>query len=150
VAHYWDSVPKETVVSTFEVQGQVNRPRSRQRSRITNGSLLPSITDGRSAWVRRCKDVIEAHTSDLGGSASMAELSLIRRAAVLTTELEMLEAKFAAAGQANQPDLDAYIRGSGCLRRLLESVGLQRRQKNVTPSLSEYLKMKATDIEAAE
>jgi hypothetical protein len=62
----------------------------------------------------------------------------------------MLEAKFAAVGQANQVDLDAYIRGSGCLRRLLESVGLQRRQKNITPTLSEYLKMKATDIEAAE
>jgi hypothetical protein len=149
---YWDSVPKETVVSTFSVQGQINRPRSRQRSRITNGSLLPSITDGRSAWVRRAKDVIEAHIGDLGGEAncSTAERSLVRRASVLTVELEMLEAKFAAVGQANQVDLDAYIRGSGCLRRLLESVGLQRRQKNVTPSLAEYLKMKATDIEAAE
>ena len=139
-------------MSTFSVQGQINRPRSRQRSRITNGSLLPSITDGRSAWVRRAKDVIEAHIGDLGGEAncSTAERSLVRRASVLTVELEMLEAKFAAVGQANQVDLDAYIRGSGCLRRLLESVGLQRRQKNVTPSLAEYLKMKATDIEAAE
>ena len=62
----------------------------------------------------------------------------------------MLEAKFAAAGQADAASFDLYVRGAGHLRRLLESVGLQRRQKDVTPSLSEYLKMKATDIEAAE
>ena len=56
-------------------------------SRVTNGSLLPSITDGRSAWVRRCKDVISAHLADLGGedATSAAERSLVRRAAVLTT-----------------------------------------------------------------
>jgi hypothetical protein len=142
VAQYWDRFPRKTVVSTFAVQGQVNRPRSRQRSRITNGSLLPSITDGRSAWVRRCKDVIAAITSDLGGSmnCSFAELSIVRRASVLIVELEMLEAKFAALGQANQVDLDAYIRGSGCLRRLLESVGMKRRLIDRTPTLSDILR----------
>jgi hypothetical protein len=67
------------------------------RSRITNGGeLLPGV-DQRSRWVRRCKDVIAAHISDLGGTdnTSAAERSLIRRAAVLTTELEQLEARFA-------------------------------------------------------
>jgi hypothetical protein len=62
-------------------------PRSRQKSRVTNGSaLLPDI-DGRSPWIRRCKDIIAAHISDLGGedNVSEAERSIIRRAAVLTT-----------------------------------------------------------------
>ena len=37
------------------------------RSRITNGStFLPGI-DNRGPWIRRCKDVIAAHLSDLGG-----------------------------------------------------------------------------------
>jgi hypothetical protein len=111
------------------------------RSVLTNGKkLLPGI-DQRSPWIRRCKDLIAAHLSDLGGTdnTSAAERSLIRRAAVLTTELEMLEARFAAAGQASSEDLDLYQRTAGNLRRLLEAIGLQRRPRLLTPSVSEYL-----------
>jgi hypothetical protein len=53
--------------------------------------------------------------------------------------------------QASADDLDLYIRASGNLRRLLEavSVGIQRRPKDVTPSVAEYLKSKVTEIEVA-
>jgi hypothetical protein len=100
-----------------------DRSKSRQRSR-----LLPGV-DGRSAWMRRCKDIIAAHVRDLGGedNISAAECSIIRRASVMTVELERLEAKFAAAGGASERDLDLYIRAAGNLRRLLETIGLQRR-----------------------
>lgn len=111
------------------------------RSRITNGSeLLPGV-DGRSIWARRVRDLIELHVRDLGGDSevSAAELSLVRRAAVLTTELERMEAKFADAGASTITDLDAYQRASGNLRRILESLGLKRRPRNVTPSLQQYL-----------
>jgi hypothetical protein len=110
------------------------------RSRITNGSTLLPGVDGRSAWVRRCKDVITAHISDLGGTdnCSAAERSIVRRASVMTVELERLEAKFAKAGEADFNELDQYARVSANLRRLLESVGLQRRAKPV-PTVSEYL-----------
>jgi hypothetical protein len=102
-----------------------------QRSRVSNGrALLPGI-DGRSAWVRRCKDVLLEHLSDLP-DATAAERSIVRRAAVLTTELERLEAKFAEAGEASPFDLDLYQRTAGGLRRLLEAVGLQRRLRDVT------------------
>ena len=63
------------------------------KSRITNGKeLLPSV-DGRSIWARRFRDLISLHASDLGGTdcLSQAELSLIRRAAALTVELEHME-----------------------------------------------------------
>jgi hypothetical protein len=125
-------------------------PPPAQRSAVTNGSkLLPNV-DGRSAWVRRCKDIIAAHVSDLGGSdnCSAAEQSIVRRAAVLTTELEMLEGRFATAGQANTADLDAYQRAANSLRRLLESVGLERRAKPV-PTLEEHLAMLAREQEAS-
>src|SRR5207245_10919242 len=81
-----------------------------QRSRITNGSALLPGVDGRSPWVRRCKDVIAAHLSDLGGvdNCSAAERSIIRRASVLTVEFEQLEARFATAGEASADDLDLY------------------------------------------
>jgi hypothetical protein len=124
---------------------QVVPKKNRQKSRITNGSaLLPGI-DGRSPWVRRCKDVIAAHLSDLGGevNTSAAERNLVRRCAVLTVELELLEAKFASVGEASPDDLDLYQRTAGNLRRLFEAVGLQRRPRDVTPSLAEYIAQKA-------
>jgi hypothetical protein len=117
---------------------------ARQRSRIANGSaLLPGI-DNRSAWVRRCKEVIAAHLSDLGGAdnTSAAELSLIRRASTLTVECERLEAKFATAGAASTDDLETYQRCANSLRRLLESIcsgTLQRRARDVTPEPDQYL-----------
>jgi hypothetical protein len=118
------------------------RSKSRQRSRVTNGTaLLPGI-DGRSAWMRRCKDIIAAHVSDLGGedNISAAERSIIRRASVMTVELERLEAKFAAAGEASERNLDLYIRAAGNLRRLLETIGLQRRPREVGPTLGDLLR----------
>jgi hypothetical protein len=116
--------------------------KDRQKSRITNGSALLPGVDGRSPWVRRCKDVIASHLSDLGGvdNCSAAERSIIRRAAVLTTELERMESKFALAGEASADDLDAYQRCANSLRRLLEAVGLQRRARDVGPSLGDILR----------
>ena len=55
-------------------------------------------------------------------------------------ELERLEGKFALAGEADPADLDLYIRASGNLRRILESLGLQRRTRNVTPDVQSYLR----------
>ena len=113
---------------------------ARQHSRITNGSALLPGVDGRSPWVRRCKDVIASHLSDMGGAdaCSAAERSIIRRASTLTVELERLEAKFATAGAASDTDLDLYQRAAGNLRRLLEAVGLQRRAHDVTPDPLTY------------
>ena len=74
-------------------------------------------------------------------NTSAAERSIVRRAAVLTTELEMLEARFAAAGQADATSLDLYIRASVNLRRLLEAVGLHhRRAKDIGPTHGELLR----------
>lgn len=104
----------------------------RQRSRIGNGSLLPKGL-GNTAWHRRAKELISDHLSDLGGvdNSSAAERSLVRRAVVITIELERLEAKFAGAGQASDHDLDLYQRSAGNLKRLLEAVGLRRRPREV-------------------
>jgi hypothetical protein len=111
------------------------RPKDPQRSRITNGSALLPGVDGRNAWVRRCKDVLNEHIADLGGvdNVSAGERSIIRRACVLTVELERLEQKFALAGEASTDDIDLYQRVANSLRRLLEAVGLQRRSRNVPP-----------------
>jgi hypothetical protein len=117
------------------------------RSRVSNGSVLLPGIDQRSTWVRRCKDIIASHLSDLGGAdnTSAAERSIVRRAAVLTTELERLEARFALAGEADSDDLDLYQRTAGNLRRLLEAVGLQRRARTVEPTLADILNEEAAE-----
>jgi hypothetical protein len=137
----------ETASKVFTGSSPDRPQKDALKSRVTNGSaLLPGI-DGRSAWVRRCKDVIASHISDLGGvdNCSAAERSIIRRAAVLTTELEQLEARFATAGQADAGDLETYQRCANSLRRLLEAVGLQRRARDVTPPTLDEI---AAEIEA--
>ena len=141
----------EQYMESSAVRTAVDPVPSRQRSRVTNGSALLPGVDGRSAWIRRCKDVIAEHLTDMGGSdnTSAAERSIVRRAAVLTTELEMLEARFAQAGEATAADLDLYIRASGNLRRLLEAVGLSRRTKDVTPTVAEYVSGLAAEKEVS-
>ncbi len=98
------------------------------RSRVTNGSELLVGADGRSRYARRLRDVIDAYGRDCGdtGDLTSARRALIRRAATLTVECEMQEARFANAGQADASDLTAYQTASNSLRRLLESAGLAK------------------------
>jgi hypothetical protein len=137
----------ETSLSSPHDRPAVTRQKDPQKSRVTNGSALLPGVDGRSPWVRRCKDVIAAHLSDIP-DASAAERSIIRRASVLTVELERLEAKFATAGEASERDLDLYQRTAGNLRRLLSSVGLERRARNVE-TLGDYMARKYPKQELA-
>jgi hypothetical protein len=125
---------------------EVIADKSKGRSRITNGAVLPDV-DGRSTWVRRLRDLIALHVADLGGeeATSEAERSIVRRAATLTVELERLEAKFATAGQAEAGDLALYTTTSNTLKRLLEAVGLRRRTRDVTPELHHYISGQANE-----
>ena len=114
---------------------------ARQRSRLTNGAALLTEVDGRSLWARRFRDLVSIHTNDLGGvdAVSDGEKFLIRRCACLNVELELLEHTFAKAGHAPLHALETYQRASNSLRRMLLALGLQRRSKDITPSLTEYL-----------
>jgi hypothetical protein len=107
------------------------------RSAVSNGKRLfaDATVDGRSSWARRFRDLIILHVNDLGGEdmASAAEQSILRRAATLTVELELLEKRFALAGGAKPEDLQTYITAANALRRLLESIGLKRVARDVTP-----------------
>ena len=92
------------------------------KSAQANGTVLIPGVDGRSGWVRRAKELIDEHISDLGGidNVSAAEKSIVRRASTISVELERLEKKFALAGEANADDLDLYARVAANQRRLLE------------------------------
>lgn len=87
--------------------------------------------------MRRYRDLIAAHLSDLGGEDNInaAELVLVRRAAMLTLQLEIMETRFASeiGGAAENKQLETYQRATNTLRRTLETLGLERRMKDVTP-----------------
>jgi hypothetical protein len=112
------------------------------RSRVSNGNELSPAIDGRSCYGRRLRDLIGLHVSDLGGvsNISAGEGSLIRRVACITVELEHLEGRFARAeGGATPEELQLYCGASSVLNRLLTSLGLRRRPKDVTPTLRQQL-----------
>ncbi|MEJ0094213.1 MAG: hypothetical protein WDN46_12485 [Methylocella sp.] len=112
------------------------------KSARSNGNRAFAVGgDGRTAWARRQRDVTELHISDIGGAegASEAMLSLCRRAATIEVTLEQLEASMS---EGKDVDYDLYNRLSGNLRRILESIGLQRVAKDVTPDLKAYIASK--------
>ena len=126
----------------FADSASIDAPKSKGRSRISNGSAVLPGVDGRGTWARRLRDLIGLHLSDLGGddAVSEAEGSFIRRAAGLSVELERMEVVFAVAGEASREQIDLYQRTANSLRRLLEAVGLQRRPRDVTLTLGQVLR----------
>jgi|APThiThiocy_cv2_1041547.scaffolds.fasta_scaffold114324_2 hypothetical protein len=64
---------------------------------------------------------------------------LVRRAACLAVELERREAVIAETGEATDAQIEVYGRTANTLRRLLQTLGLERRARDVTPTLQSYL-----------
>ena len=109
---------------------------SKIRSAVSNGSQLLADVDHRSAQMRRLRDLISDHVADLGGedNLSSAELALVRRASMMILQLEIMEARWQVnAGEADAKALETYQRVVGSLRRVLESLGLKRRSRDITP-----------------
>jgi hypothetical protein len=89
---------------------------------LNNGNQLLLGVGGRSLWARRCRDLYAAFIADAGGAETISEAksAILRRAAVITTELERREAAFARDGQVTPEDLDQYAKQSAVLSRLLD------------------------------
>jgi hypothetical protein len=130
-----------------EIRSKVMR--KDQRSAVTNGSRLFVVRPGDNKWARRFRDVFSQIISDLGGADLLSEgqRQLARRCATISIACEGLEGDIAAGREI---DLDLYGTMTDRLGRAFQRLGLKRQARDVTPTLSEYLKMKATDIEAAE
>jgi hypothetical protein len=113
------------------------------RSRLTNESRrepLPGV-DGRTVIFRRFKDIARQIAKDQGGLEELSEvrLQLVRRFAAAAVTAERLEAKLADGGDLN---IDEHSRLVSSMVRLAARIGVDRRSKNVTPMLSDYLDMK--------
>jgi hypothetical protein len=134
-------------VATMEMSqamaGEKERPQARgkrPRSAVTSGRKLLMKGDPNSAWSRRYHDILSGHVADLGGAnvLSEAQAALCRDAACLELELERMRGRLS---EGEEIDLDLYGRIAGQRRRILETLGLERRAKDVT-TIDGYLNAK--------
>jgi hypothetical protein len=124
------------------------------RSALTNGtSIFGRNIDHRGPRVRRLRDLLHLHQSDAGGISNISEneKSLIRRASVIELQLEIMEERFMQHDrEVSVFQLETYQRLANTLRRLLQTIGMKRVPKDITPTVSEYLRSKQKQIEATE
>jgi hypothetical protein len=130
---------KRQTVHTTEPQKEVGRKRL-----LTLDGL-----DQRTRAFQAVNKTIGAIEADLGGSdhLSYAERSLVQRCAILSAMLGDAEAAY-LTGQAIDPA--NYCTLVNAFRRTLETVGLKRVARDVTPSVAEYVAhLEATEKESA-
>jgi hypothetical protein len=104
--------------------------------------LTLSSLDKRTSAAKRTHELIAGIATDLGGAEHLTEgaKQLVQRAAVLGAFIEDCEARWVAGEPFVVAD---YLPAINAQRRVLESLGLERRAKDVTPTLSAYLATKA-------
>ena len=90
---------------------------------------------------RRYRDLVLSILEDLGGNdlVSEAERQLVRRAAAMAVLSEQLEAQIVNGEAVSVEDLVKLVNGQN---RTFASIGLKRRQKDVTPRLSDIIEGK--------
>jgi hypothetical protein len=123
------------------------RPRKRKsagkahgRTKLTNGKeLLPDV-DGRSILYRRFKDIARLVAADQGGldALSEARVQLVRRFAATCVMAEQIESNLC---NGLEVDINQHTALSSTLVRLGARIGIDRRAKNVTPNLTDYLEL---------
>ena len=105
---------------------------------VSNGrDVLPNV-DGRSLLARRYRDIASAILVDQGGADQCSESrqQLIRRFAACSVLAEGVEA---ALARGEQIDIAEHSTLCSTLTRLASRLGLERRAKNITPSVQEYV-----------
>lgn len=100
------------------------------------GAVALAGVDGRSLMARRFREIVTSIESDLGGDLTEAQRHLIARSATLAIWCEERETELA---RGEEFDASQYATISNALRRLLSDLGLERRARDVTPTLDQYL-----------
>ncbi len=109
-----------------------NEIKTQTRTRIGTGSAdFLADVDGRSLVARRFREISSDMTSDLGGELTAAQNQLVRRAATLAIQAELMEICLA---NGETFDTDTYCRLTNTLGRVLGQLGLKRMAKDVTPA----------------
>jgi hypothetical protein len=94
--------------------------------------------DGRTSAARLVRELIASIENDLGGAEALTEgqRQLVQRAAVLGAMIEDSETRWIGGAEF---DAAAYLAQINAQRRVLATIGLERRTRDVTPSLAHYI-----------
>jgi hypothetical protein len=116
---------------------QVARHLKQGRSRVTNGSRTLIGVKGSSKYGRRYRDLIALYTAEVGGVLTQFEMAMVKQAAALAIQSEMMQAAIINGESVNSDDL---IRLSSEVRRILaEIAGKAGKRKPAGPTLSQYM-----------
>jgi hypothetical protein len=107
-----------------------------QKVRLSSLSQL----DGRTIAAKEARDLAAALERDTGGDPSAALRVLIEQGACLSALCGDYGRRW-LTGQLGADEVPSWLSSVNNLRRVLETIGLERRAKNVT--LSQYLEQKA-------
>jgi len=114
----------------------IAKPMPNAATRLGTGGTVLAGVDMRTAGGRRFKELCADLIHHLAGDPTAPQMAIIRRAAALAVWCEGQEAKQAGGGDF---DVQAFTTAANTLRRLLSDLGLERRMRDATPTLSQYL-----------
>lgn len=114
----------------------IARPLPNAATRLGTGGTVLAGVDMRTNGARRFKELCADLVHHLAGDPTAPQLAIIRRAAALAVWCEGQEAAQASGGDF---DVQAFTTAANSLRRLLIDLGLERRMKDATPTLEQYL-----------
>lgn len=101
--------------------------------------FCPALTAGPGA-LRRYRELVADLSEHLGGEVTVPQQAIIRRAVQLQVWCEECEAAFA---RGEEFDVTVFTTAVNSLRRLLIDLGLERKARDVTPTLGAYIAQKA-------
>jgi hypothetical protein len=130
-----------------DVHKPIARSSTTNRSAVTNGSKLLVGIDGRSPTARRFRDLVQAYKAEIGGDLSQTEMAMIKTAASLAIQAELMQADIVNGKMVDSGDL---IRLSSEARRILDAIGEKAsKRKPAAPKLAEYLARRSADTPEA-
>jgi hypothetical protein len=109
----------------------------RSQTRTGKVRLVSKQLDGRTAAFKAAQTLIRTLSADLGNDLSVGEQQLVTRAALVGAIASDFEARWVAGEQV--PLLD-YLAAVNVQRRVLATLGLQRRAKTVGSSFGDILR----------
>ena len=132
---------------TNATKAKRKRPQSRVTAQARKGiATWLENRDKRGPVARRFRDLVGLITADCGGPSALSEnqRQIIRRIGALGCWCEGQEAKMA---DGEEIDIDEFQRTSNSLRRLCESVGIERATRDESSAWDDYLARKASENE---
>jgi hypothetical protein len=123
-----------------ETRRQIARPKPQAATRMGTQRAILQGVDRRTFGGRRFKELVADLVHHLNDDPTPPQMALIRRAAALSVWCEAQEAAQASGGEL---DIASYTTAANSLRRLLCDLGIERRARDVTPSLVDYLARRA-------